>query len=213
MGLPLRMLYDCFKSRRRLEAEVLVLRHQLNVLQQRAPRRVQLRSIDRALFVWLYRFCPYILSSVTIVKPETVVRWHRMGFAAYWRWTSRPRGGRPRICKETRDLIRRMSLGRALHSRPPARDTTARPDCHVGLPTYQAHPRASVPSWGGSGSGASVRAGGEIEGIQQVIRSPPDRFHGVARPCDLIPDDFRPRRRPPRPGRKRPPFGRCLRPW
>ena len=73
MGLPLRMLYDCFKSRRRLEAEVLVLRHQLNVLQQRAPRRVQLRSIDRALFVWLYRFCPYILSSVTIVKPERVV--------------------------------------------------------------------------------------------------------------------------------------------
>jgi hypothetical protein len=111
MGLLiLRMLCDCFKSRRRLEAEVLVLRHQLNVLQQRAPRRVQLRSIDRALFVWLYRFCPYILSSVTIVKPETVVRWHRMGFAAYWRWTSRPRGGRPRICKETRDLIRRMSL-------------------------------------------------------------------------------------------------------
>ena len=127
MGLLLlRMLCDCFKSRRRLEAEVLVLRHQLNVLQQRAPRRVQLRSIDRALFVWLYRFCPYILSSVTIVKPERVVRWHRMGFAAYWRWTSRPRGGRPRICKETtRDLIRRMSLGRALHSRPPARDTTA----------------------------------------------------------------------------------------
>jgi Integrase core domain len=111
MGLLLlRLLCDCFKSRRRLEAEVLVLRHQLNVLQQRAPRRLQLRSIDRALFVWLYRLCPYILSSVTIVKPETVVRWHRMGFAAYWRWTSRPGGGRPRICKETRDLIRRMSL-------------------------------------------------------------------------------------------------------
>ena len=71
--LLLQMLYDCFKSRRRLESEVLVLRHQLNVLQQRAPRRVQLRSIDRALFVWLYRFCPYILSSVTIVKPERVV--------------------------------------------------------------------------------------------------------------------------------------------
>src|SRR5256886_12700345 len=83
-------------GRRRLEAENLVLRHQLNVLQQRAPRRLYLRWADRALFVWLYRRCPRILSSITIVRPETVVRWHRMGFATYWRWKSRPHGGRPR---------------------------------------------------------------------------------------------------------------------
>src|SRR5262249_23751323 len=57
-----------------------------------------------------YRRCPRILDAITIVRPETVVRWHRMGFAAYWRWKSRPRGGRPRIDKEVRDLIRRMSL-------------------------------------------------------------------------------------------------------
>jgi hypothetical protein len=69
-----RLLSDCFKSRLRLEAEILVLRHQLSVLQQRAPRRVHLRWVDRALFIWLYRRCPRILDAVTIVRPETVVR-------------------------------------------------------------------------------------------------------------------------------------------
>ena len=81
--LVVRMLYDCFKSRRRLEAEILLLRHQLNILQKRVPRRLHLRWADRALFIWLYRRCPRILDAITIVRPETVVRWHRMGFAAY----------------------------------------------------------------------------------------------------------------------------------
>jgi len=116
--LFIRMLCDCFKSRRRLEAENLVLRHQLNVLQQRAPRRLYLRWADRALFVWLYRRCPRILDAITIVRPEPVVRWHRMGFAAYWRWKSRPLGGRPRVGKEVRDLIRRMSFENALWGAP-----------------------------------------------------------------------------------------------
>jgi hypothetical protein len=64
------------------------------------------------------RRCPRILDAVTIVRPETVVRWHRMGFAAYWRWKSRPRGGRPRIGKEVRDLIRRMSIENPLWGAP-----------------------------------------------------------------------------------------------
>jgi len=109
--LFLRMLRDCFKSPQRLEAEILVLRHQLNILQQRTPRRgLRLRWVDRALFIWLYRRRPRILEAITIVRPETVVRWHRKGFAAYWRWKSRSRGGRPRIGQEVRDLIRRMSF-------------------------------------------------------------------------------------------------------
>ena len=85
-------------------------KHQLNVLQQRARRRPHLRWLDRALFIWLYRRCPRILDAIKIVRPETIVRWHRTGIAAHWRWKSRPRGGRPRIAKEVRDLIRRMSL-------------------------------------------------------------------------------------------------------
>jgi hypothetical protein len=113
--LFVRLLCDCFKSRRRLEAENLILRHQLNVLQQHAPRRLHLRWADRALFIWLYRRCPRILDAITIVRPETIVRWHRMGFAAYWRWKSR---GRPRIGKEVGDLIRRMSFENPLWGAP-----------------------------------------------------------------------------------------------
>jgi hypothetical protein len=108
--LFVRLLSDCCKSRRQLEAEILVLRHQLNVLQQRAPRRVHLRWADRVLFIWLYRRCPRLVDAITIVRPETVVRWHRKGFAAYWRWKSRSPEGRPRVGKEVRDLIRRMSF-------------------------------------------------------------------------------------------------------
>src|ERR1700693_4181396 len=108
--LLVRMLCGCFKSRSRLEAEIVVLRHQLNVLRLRAPRRLYLRWADRFLFVWLYRRFPRTLDAITIVRAETVVRWHRMGFAAYWRWKSRCLGGRPRIDKEVRDLIRRKSF-------------------------------------------------------------------------------------------------------
>src|SRR6266480_6698366 len=90
--LFVRMLCDCFKSRRQLEAEILVLRYQLNVLRQRAPCRLHLRWADRALFIWLYRRCPRILDAITIVRPEPVVHWHRKGFAAYWRWKSRSPG-------------------------------------------------------------------------------------------------------------------------
>jgi hypothetical protein len=73
-------LCDCFKPRPRLKAEILILRHQLNVLQHRTPRRrLHLRWIDRALFIWLYRRYP------RVVRPETVVRWHRTGFTGYWR--------------------------------------------------------------------------------------------------------------------------------
>jgi len=79
---------------------------------------IALRWADRALFIWLYRRCPRILDAVTIVRPETFVRWHRTGFAAYWRWKSRPRGGRPRIGKEVRDLIRRMSIENPLWGAP-----------------------------------------------------------------------------------------------
>jgi len=109
--LFIRMLRDFFKPRPRLEAEILILRHQLNVLQQRTPRRrLHLRWIDRALFIWLYRRYPRILDAMSIVRPETVVRWHRKGFTGYWRWKSRSPGGRPRIAREVRDLIRRMSF-------------------------------------------------------------------------------------------------------
>lgn len=98
-----------FESRARLEAENLVLRQQLLVLNRRLPGRLRLRNIDRLIFVWLYRLFPSLLDAIIIVKPETLLRWHRRGFHAYWRWKSWRCGGRPRIDRELRALIRRMS--------------------------------------------------------------------------------------------------------
>jgi len=71
------------RSRARLEAKKLVLRQQINVLGRRLPKRVRLTNWDRLLFVWLYRFFPSVLSAIRIVRPETVIRWHRIGFRAY----------------------------------------------------------------------------------------------------------------------------------
>ena len=106
------------KSRARLEAENLVLRQQVIVLSRKSRSRVQLRNIDRLVFVWLYRLFPSILNAITVVKPETVIRWHRRGFRSYWRWKSRRRGGRPRIDREVRDLIRRMNKENRLWGAP-----------------------------------------------------------------------------------------------
>jgi hypothetical protein len=99
------VLVSLFKSRGRLEAEVVLLRHQLNVLRRAAPARLRLTSMDRLIFVWLYRLCPSVLNAVGIIKPGTVVRWHRGGFGLYWRWKSRSSGGRPKISRERRHLI------------------------------------------------------------------------------------------------------------
>jgi hypothetical protein len=107
--LLLNWLASLVKSRRRLEAENLVLRHQVNILRRRAPRRIWLSRADRLAFVWLYRLCPAMVDAVVIIRPETLIRWHRRGFKAFWRWKSRSRGGRPAIPKEIRDLIREMS--------------------------------------------------------------------------------------------------------
>ena len=77
------MLLGLVRSRRSLEAENLALRHQLNVLHRRAPKRPALGDFDRLLFVCLYRIAPRILDTFTIVKPETVLRWHRAGFRSF----------------------------------------------------------------------------------------------------------------------------------
>jgi hypothetical protein len=107
-----------FKSRARLEAENLLLRQQLNVLMRKLPKRLRLRNSDRLLLVWLYRIFPSTLNAIRIVRPETVIRWHRRGFRAYWRWKSRPGVGRPPIDGEIRDLIRQLSMVNPLWGAP-----------------------------------------------------------------------------------------------
>ena len=107
-----------FRSRAALEAEILVLRHQLNVLRRKSPGRLAFSSIDRLVFAGMYALAPNILDALKIVKPETVLRWHRAGFRAYWRWKSRSRGGRPSIPAEIRDLICKMSIANPLWGAP-----------------------------------------------------------------------------------------------
>ena len=112
------ILASPFKSKLRLEAENAVLRHQLNVLRRRLHGRVRLTNSDRWFFIQLYRRFPSILQVLTIVQPETLVRWHRAGFRCYWRWKSRPLGGRPQIDTELCALIPRMSMENPLWGAP-----------------------------------------------------------------------------------------------
>ena len=114
------ILASPFKAKSRLEAENAALRQQLIVLRRKVKGRARLTNTDRCFFVQLYRWFPSILEVLAIVRPETLVRWHRAGFRHYWRWKSRRRVGRPQVYTELRVLIRQMSVenpavGRTAH--------------------------------------------------------------------------------------------------
>ena len=111
-------LIELFRSRASLEIEILALRHQLNILRRKSPKRPTFSSIDRLFFAGLYGLAPGVLSALTIVTPETVIRWHRAGFRRYWRWKSRPQGGRPKTELEVRQLIREMSVANPFWGAP-----------------------------------------------------------------------------------------------
>src|SRR5882672_6991372 len=114
----LAVLASPFKSKLRLEAENTVLRHQLIVLRRGLHGRVRFTNNDRWFLIQLFRWSPSILQVLTIIRPETLVRWHRAGFRCYWRWRSRSPGGRPQIDTELRALIRRMSVENPLWGAP-----------------------------------------------------------------------------------------------
>src|ERR1700693_5636753 len=114
----LAVLASPFKSKLRLQAEKAVLRHQLIVMRRRLHVRVRLTTHDRWFLIQLYRWFPSILKVLTIIRPETLVRWHRVGFRCYWRWKSLSQGGRPLIDTELRALIRRMSVENPLWDAP-----------------------------------------------------------------------------------------------
>jgi transposase InsO family protein len=101
-----------------LEAEILILRHQLNIQRRHQPKRLAFSALDRLIFVGLYRLVPNTIKALTIVKPDTVIRWHRAGFRSYWRWKSRHRCGRPTVPLEIRRLIREMSIANPLWGAP-----------------------------------------------------------------------------------------------
>src|SRR5258708_16334279 len=114
----LAVLASPFKSKIRLEAENAALRHQLIVLRRKLRGRVKLANSDRWFLIQLYRWLPSVLKVLTVIRPETLVRWHRAGFRSYWRWKSRSSGGRPQIETDLRALIRQMSVDNSLWGAP-----------------------------------------------------------------------------------------------
>jgi transposase InsO family protein len=118
LKLLLAALASLFKSRVELGAENLVLRQQINVLRRRKPSRPALTNVDRLLFVWLYRWRPSTVGALAIFRPATVIRWHRIGFRAYWRWRSRKKVGRPKVSAELRALVAEMSRANPLWGAP-----------------------------------------------------------------------------------------------
>src|SRR6202048_2683539 len=118
VGLIVWMVVDLFRPRAALEAEILTLRQQINVLRRTAPKKQTFSSIDRLIFVCLYRLRPGVREALAVVKPDTIVRWHRAGFRLYWCWKSRRHGGRPTVPLETRQLIREMSIANPLWGAP-----------------------------------------------------------------------------------------------
>ena len=139
-------LFGLFRSRASLQAEVLTLRQQLNVLQRKVPARPAFRSVDRFILSVLYRVAPSVLDALTIVRPETVIRWHRAGFRAWWRWKSRPRGGRPKTPLEIRRLIRDVSLANPLWGAPRIHGELLKLGIDVGQTTVAKYmPRVKRP--------------------------------------------------------------------
>jgi transposase InsO family protein len=112
------MVVDLIRSRAALEAEIWTLRQQINILRRTAPKKLSFGGFDRLIFVGLYRLFPKACDALAIVKPDTLVRWHRAGFRSYWRWKSRPRDGRPTVPLEMRGLIREMSIANPLWGAP-----------------------------------------------------------------------------------------------
>jgi putative transposase len=139
-----------FRSRPSLELELVALRHQLIVLRRQRPRRLRLHSADRLLWVCLYRVWPRVLGALVLVKPATVVKWHRQGFRIYWRWRSRC-PGRPKTSAEIRALIRQMSRANPLWGAPRIHGELLKLGIDVSQATVGRHlprrPKAPSPTW------------------------------------------------------------------
>ena len=147
LGLP-------FKSKSCLAAENAALRQQVIVLQRKIRGRVEFTDHERLFFIQLYRWFPSVLNAIKIIRPETLVRWHRAGFRRYWRWKSRNLGGRPRIDAALRALIRQMSIENVLWGAPRIRGELLKLGFAVAQSTvarYMARPDGRAPSgqrWG-----------------------------------------------------------------
>jgi transposase InsO family protein len=138
------------RSRAGLELELIALRHQVAVLRRKRKGRLRLFSTDRLLWVWLYRIWPQALNAMVLVKPATVIQWHRKGFRLYWHWRSR-RLGRPKMSLEARDLIRQMSTANPLWGAPRIHGELLKLGIEVSQATVGRYmpwqPKVPSPTW------------------------------------------------------------------
>ena len=172
----LNVLVSPFKSTSRLEAENAALRYQVVMLRRIVHRRVRLTNSDRIFFIQLYRWFPSVLKVIAVIRPETLVRWHRAGFRRYWRWKSRSFGGRPRVDAELRALIRRMSVENPLWGAPRIHGELLK----LGLKSRN---RASPSTWS-SGMDRQVRAGAHF--CATTRRTLPRWIYSLSRPLASI---------------------------
>jgi hypothetical protein len=159
-GLIIGTLRDLLRSRSALEAEVLVLRQQIIVLRRAGRARLTFSAMDRFVLGWLCALFPSARSALSIVQPETVLRWHRAGFRAYWRWKSRRRVGRPAVSAEVRQLIRAMSVANPLWGAPRVHGELLK----LGIASAR---RAWRSTWCGGG-GLRHKVGGRFCAITQM---------------------------------------------
>ena len=112
------LVVDLFRSRAALEAEILMLKQQIIVLRRGKPNRMSFLAVDRFVLGWVCRLFPKAHDALAIVRPDTVVRWHRAGFRLFWRWKSRRGLGRPAVPTEIRQSVREMSIANPLWGAP-----------------------------------------------------------------------------------------------
>ncbi len=152
LSLLLSAVLPSLRDRASLQFELIALRHQLLVLERKRTTQSRLTRIDRFFWVWLYRLWPGCLDVVVIVKPDTVIRWHRRGFRLFWTWKSRPRRrGRPPVPQEVRVLIRRMSRENALWGAPRIHGELLKLGIEISQATVSnymvRHPRPPSQTW------------------------------------------------------------------
>src|SRR5438094_5878242 len=145
-------LRSCFQTRAALQLEILALRHQINVLRRAQRGRVRLTRVDRLLWTWLLHLWSGWRSALIIVKPQTVIAWHRRGFRLFWAWKSRQdKPGRPEMSREVRDLIRKMSLANPLWGAPRVHGELLKLGIELSQATVakymQRHRKTSSPTW------------------------------------------------------------------
>ena len=143
------IVVDLFRPRAALEAEILVLRQQIIVLRRGRPSRVPFLVVDRMVLGWVCQLFPKTREALAIVRPDTVVRWHRAGFRLFWRWKSRSRPGRPAVLAEIRQLIRQMSVANPLWGAPRIHGELLKLGIDIGQTkrrqVYGAQERTAVP--------------------------------------------------------------------